>query len=125
VGEPNLEAVVTGAVKDAFFRDGRLVVLDHNAADSTLNGVIDQYLLRPVAYDESNRVTAYQVSLVCRVSLFLKGKDAPYLSQRVETNWRYDVQTSVSISEGSRADAIDAAAAKMAEEIVTLVLEAF
>ena len=47
------------------------------------------------------------------------------MRQRVETNWRYEVDPSVSIAESSRQEATAQASKKMAEQVVSLVIDAF
>lgn len=125
VGEPNLETTVTRAVKTAFIHDGRLRVSDAKISDATIIGVIEGYSIRPLTYDASNRVTGYQVTIVAVVDFLIKNRAKPYMRQRVETTWQYDVDPSVTVAETARLAAIEEASDKMAERIVSLVIEAF
>ena len=124
-GEPNLESTLTNAVKDAFLRDGRLSIKSEKSADAKISGVVDTYSLRSLSYDSQNRVTSYQATISAHIVVTLKSSGAVYMRQRVETNWRYEVDPSVAVAESSRQEATSQATKKMAEQIVSLVIDAF
>ncbi|MGK7345858.1 MAG: LPS assembly lipoprotein LptE [Candidatus Nitrospinota bacterium M3_3B_026] len=124
-GEPDLDTIITAVVKEEFIKDGRLKVDDSAAADSVLAGVILGYNLRPLAYDAENNVTEYMVTLAIRITHIDKSNGETITSQRMNTNWRYEVNPSITASESLRFDAIETAAQRAAESIVSLVIESF
>ena len=124
-GEPNLDTIVTRVVKEKFIEDGRLKVLDGAMADSVLRGVIESYSLKPLAYDESNNVTEYMVRMTIYIT-HTAGRSGKILKrQRLNTNWRYAVDPSITVAESQRLDAMEKAAVYSAESIISLVIESF
>lgn len=124
-GEPDIDTIITAVVKEEFIKDGRLKVDDSAAADSELVGVILGYGLRPLAYDAENNVTEYMVNLSLRVTHIGKPGGKVITSQTVNTNWRYEVDPSITAAESQRLDAVKTAAERAAESIVSLVIESF
>ena len=124
-GEPNLETTLTNALKDAFIRDGRISIKNQKTAEAIITGVVETYGLRPLSYDAQNRVTSYQATISARIVMTLKGSGSTYMRQRVETNWRYEVDPSLAVAESSRNLATEKASKKMAEQIVSLVIDSF
>jgi hypothetical protein len=123
-GEPNIDVIVTGAVNEEFVTDGRLKVQTANA-DARLTGKIVGYVLRPVTYDADNNVTGYQVNLTVSIVFTDARTDKPLTRQTVADSLRYDVTSSLSGSESARRAALTAAAKKIAEKIVSSVVEGF
>lgn len=122
--EPNLGIQLTQSLTNQLVQDGRLKVTGAGA-DAKLQGTIVSYALRPLSYDASNSVTAYQVSLAVEVVLTEQATDKRLLAQRVTDTSLYDVTGSVIGSEGARDAAVVVAAQRMAERIVSTVLEGF
>lgn len=122
--EPDLDTIVTSVVRNEFIRDGRLKVVDTPNADSVLRGVIQSYALRPLTYDENNNVSEYSADLVVTI-VHEDANGVKLQKQRVVTTWRYEVDPSITVAESLRLDAIDSAASKAAETIISLVIEAF
>ncbi len=125
-GEPNIDTIVTRAVKDEFIRDGRLKVKTGSSADSILEGEIKSYTLRPVAYDTNNNVTEYVITLGLLITHKSQGGYGKVLKrENVLTKWRYEVDPSITIAESLRVLAIEEAALRAAESIVPLIVESF
>ena len=124
-GEPNIDTMVTRAVKDQFIKDGRLKVKTGSEADSILEGEITSYALRPVAYDAENNVTEYVVELGLLITHKAKGSGKVLKHESVLTTWRYDVDPSITMAESLRVFAIEEAAVRASESIVSLVVESF
>jgi len=124
-GEPNIDTIVTRAVKDEFIKDGRLKVKTGSSADSVLEGEINSYSLRPVAYDSNNNVTEYVITLGLLIIHKSKGAGKILKRQNVLTKWRYEVDPSITIAESLRVSAIEEAAVRAAESIVPLIVESF
>jgi len=55
----NLQAPLTNAIRRKFIMDGRLRVVEHNRADLVLEGVILNYQLRGLTFDEADDVTQF------------------------------------------------------------------
>ncbi len=123
--EPDLETIITRIVREEFIRDGRLKVIDTDAADSRLEGVILSYNFRPLTYDANNNVTDYSIEMVFMISHTENVTDRKLLKQRVETKWQYKVDPSITVAEAQRLAAIEFAGSRASESILSLVLEAF
>lgn len=123
--EPNLETTLTNAVRSGFIRDGRLLIKSKETADMTIAGVVESYNLRSISYDSENKVTNYQVTIVTRIVATLRKSNKVYMQQKIETNWQYEVDDSMVAAESSRLEATQKTAAKMAEQVVSLIIDAF
>ncbi len=124
-GEPNLDTIVTGIIKKAFIVDGRLVVKNPENADSILTGVIQTYTLSPLAYDSNNNVTEYSVALKLLLTHTSTATGKVLVKQKLVTDWRYKVDPAILLAESSRLDATKEAAERVADTIVSLIIEAF
>lgn len=124
-GEPELDIIVTSAVRDAFTVDGRLVVDDSGRADSTLTGVIESYSLQPVAFKSNGVASEYNVTLGVAITHKSARPEKILIKQRVSVDWRYVAQGTIATSEGQRLLATKEAAKKAAEALLSLVIEAF
>lgn len=124
-GEPELDIIVTGAVRDAFTVDGRLAVDDSGKADSTLTGVIESYSLQPVAFKSNGVASEYNVSMGISVTHKSARPEKILIKQKVSVEWRYVAQGTITASEGQRLLATKEAAKQAAEALLSLVIEAF
>lgn len=124
-GEPNLDTIVTDIIRREFIKDGRLDVKNPSVADSVLKGVINSYLLSPLAYDASNNVTEYKVELTITLSHTSTRDKKVLMRQVVQNKWQFKVDPSITVAETSRMEATKEAAVKTAETVVTLVIESF
>jgi len=124
-GQPDLDTIVTTAVKNEFIRDGRLKVDDSPEADSELTGEIVGYGLQPVAFDSSNIATDYAVSLTLNVTHTETSTGKTLVKQSVAVNWRYVSSGVITSAESQRVLATEEAAKRAAESLVSLVIEAF
>ncbi len=124
-GEPDIDTTITNSVRNRFIQDGRLKVTGAGSSDSELTGVISSYGLRPLAYDTNNNVTEYMVTLTADVTFRSVRADRSLFKQKVVTNERYSVDSSITATESQRLAAIRYASDRLAESIVSLVIEAF
>ncbi|MBF0293524.1 MAG: hypothetical protein HQK86_15360 [Nitrospinae bacterium] len=124
-GEPELDTIVTAAVREEFSIDGRLVLDDSGNADSTLTGVIESYSLQPVAFRANGVASEYNVRLLISVIHKATRSDKVLLKQKVKVDWRYVAQGTITAAEGQRLLATKEAAQKVAEALLSLVIEAF
>lgn len=67
--EYDLEAPLTNAVTRKFLADGRLTVTDSENADLLLEGVVLDYRLRGLTYDENDEVTQFLCVVLAGVRL--------------------------------------------------------
>lgn len=124
--EPNLDTRMTQAVQDGFIKDGRLKVVSAGSrADSILEGAIEAYSLRPVAYDANNKVTEYVVSLTLAIKHTVSRSGKVLTKQTFTKDWRYQVEQSITLAENLRIAAIKEASTQAAESIITMVIESF
>jgi len=124
-GQPEVETVVTGRVKDKFIQDGRLSVVEGPAADSALHGVIEKYELKPLSYDSQNNVTQYLAEIVVSVTHSMADSGRVLARRKVDTKEVFKVDASVAGSESQRMAALNRAADAAAISILSLVVEAF
>lgn len=124
-GSPELDIIVTAAVRNEFTVDGRLAVDDSARADSTLTGVIESYSLQPVAFTSNGEASEYNVSLGIAVTHKTARPEKILLKQKVSVDWRYVTQETITASESQRLLATKEAAKKVAETLLSLVIEAF
>jgi len=61
--EPELDIQVTDAVRNAFMRDNTLAIRSEDVATSILDGSIESYLKSPYAFDASERIIEYKISI--------------------------------------------------------------
>ena len=84
--EPYVDLEVTKAVTDEFMVDGRLRVVDVEAAELVLRGRVSKYEVKAISYTASNYVQQYQVRLVVDVSLDdLRSKKTIWREAGIET----------------------------------------
>ncbi len=122
--EPNLDIRMTQALTQQFLLDGRLKVVEANP-DSILSGRVVSYVLRPLAYDGANNVIEYQVTMGVEVVFTATATGKVLLKQIITDTSQYSVTQSVAGSEGARDAAVKVAAQKMAERIISTVVEGF
>ncbi len=67
--EYDLQAPLTNALRRKFLVDGRLEVVPENQADLVLEGVILDYRLKGLTYDEEDEVTQFLVVITAGVRL--------------------------------------------------------
>ena len=67
--EPYVDSEVTRAVVNEFMTDGRLTVLERDAAELALNGTVVQYDVTALSYTADSYVQQYSVRLVVDASL--------------------------------------------------------
>lgn len=132
-GEPNIEFEITNRIRDGFIEDGRLKLVGEGSSNLILNGDIIKYSLKPIAFDSSDNVTEYwvEIGVLIRVedrrrpeqSEGVKG--SVILQQEHYTKWDYKVSQSLTEADANRIEAIRQAGRKLAQEIVSIVVEGF
>lgn len=69
-GEYDLQAPLTNAVRRKFLNDTRLEVVQRTDADLVLEGVILDYELRGVTYDEDDNVTQFLMVVIAGIRVW-------------------------------------------------------
>ncbi len=123
--EPGIEAVVTRAVIEKFERDGRLRVTSRENADAALNGTIEIYTLRPIAFDTNNNATAYRVKIRLRIRMEDKTGGSANRQTTMESQWDYTSNASITQTERAREAAIVKAAQYLGDSLVGYLFEGF
>lgn len=123
--EPGIERNVTAKVREAFIQDGRLKVTNKQQADIIFYGNINDYELRPVAFDNNDNVTEYWVIMNIAVKVKDIANDKFLVDQISRTKWDYKVSSEVLSSEMARVEAIDEASRDFAEKMVSIIVEGF
>jgi lipopolysaccharide assembly LptE-like protein len=67
--EPYVDVEVTKAVVDEFLADGRLAVVNIDAADLVLRGRVTKFELTPASYTADSHVQSYNVSIGVNLSI--------------------------------------------------------
>ena len=124
-GEPNIEFEITNRIREGFIEDGRLKMMGDRDSDLILNGEIIKYSLKPVAFDSKDNATEYWVEIGVMIKLEEREKDNVILQQEIYTKWDYKVSQSVTEADINRLEAIRQAGKKLAQEIVSIVVEGF
>lgn len=124
--EPVLENAVTAAVKEEFLGNGRLALVnDPDGADLVLKGTIIAYGLTPLSFDRLNSVVLeYRVQIRVQATLE-NGRDGKVIWEdpSMETEADYLVNPDTAANRVAQDRAISQAAHRLAENIVTRVLE--
>ncbi|MEE8484864.1 MAG: LptE family protein [Nitrospinota bacterium] len=123
--EPGIEAAVTRAVIEKFERDGRLRVTSRENADAALNGTIESYTLRPIAFDTNNNATEYRVKIRLRIRMEDKTGGSANRETTMEAQWDYTSNASITQTESAREAAIIKAAQYLGDSLVGYLLEGF
>ncbi len=123
--DPDLDNIITAAIRDAFIFDGRLKLETVGDADSTLEGTIVTQRLEPVSFDESGAVTLYNVTISAKLVYTDNKTGKKLLNQVLSGKWPYEVDSSITNSESLRLDAFKTVSEKMGETAVSFVIEAF
>lgn len=124
--EPAVENVLTRAVVEAFVTSGRLKVVRPEDADSILEGEIVGYQLSSLAYNTSQNVQAYRLT----VTLNLQFKDVKknvvlWRQEGVQEKADFQVQGQVSATISSEDAALRTAAVDIGRAIVNLTVDRF
>lgn len=125
--EPTIEAVLVREVKREFLTQGRLEVLENpDSADLVVNGVVTNYGVRPLSYDQASVVIEYRLGVTVEVTLTKKGRAAPiWKDQVMETTADYFVTGDTAATRVARDTAATEAARRLSEAIVGRVLEGY
>lgn len=123
--EPEIERVITAAVRELFIRDGRLKIVSSQATDSVLNGEIRNYYLKPISFDTQDRVKEYRVLIDVEIVFKDLVKEKVLLKQGLTADDTYTVSAAIAGRETTLRNTRKRAAEEFAERIRSLVFEGF
>lgn len=121
-GEPLVENEVTRAVVRQFQQDGALRIDTPDAADSLLEGAVTGYSLEPLRYDRDDSKTPNEYRLVLRAEIvfFRSGGEEVLLKRTLRGENTFELEGDLT---SAKAEALPAAAADLAHDIVEAVVE--
>lgn len=123
--QPELHRNLTDAVRQAFLNDGRVKIVQKKSSDLLVQGTLDYYDVRAVAFDSNDVATQYWVKIGVKIKAYDRVKDRPYLKDNLRTRWDYTVDANVASSEDARLRALDDAYRDISLRLVSLFLDPF
>ena len=115
-----IEQSITTSVTDAFVDDGRLSVVSEGEADAMLRGVIVKYEKGPLTFDRAQTVDEFKIELTVAVE-FEDLREGKVLWK--EDRFRAWKSYREGADEGGEDEALQAAVATLAEDIVSRTVE--
>jgi outer membrane lipopolysaccharide assembly protein LptE/RlpB len=123
--EPELEKDITSAVRQRFIRDGRLKVVDTAKATALIEGRLENYVLDPLAFDRSDRVTQYRVVIGVHVTVRDMVKGKVLLDQDFSAREEFEVTSAIGSREAAKVTSRQVASQELAGQLLNLILEGF
>jgi hypothetical protein len=115
--EPGIEVPFTQAFLNEFILDRRVNVVSRAQADSLLEGIITNFTMYSVSFDQSGRVVEYQTNIT--LDLTLKDRAGKVLWEEKnfsETEW-FRASSGILINEANKAAAVQKIARLVAERL--------
>ncbi len=123
--QPELHRNLTDAIRQAFLNDGRVKIVQKKSSDLLVQGTLNYYDIRAVAFDSNDVATQYWVKIGVNIKAYDRVKDRPYLKDNLKTRWDYTVDANVASSEDARLRALDNAYRDISLRLVSLFLDPF
>lgn len=122
-----VEQVLTRAIAEEMVQRQRFsVVGGAEGADAELSGAVVFFGVTPVTFDQSGRATEYEISLTAQIAFKRMGQDEPIWStDRYTFRETYPIEASNVDYVDLEDDAIERAAERFAETMVSDLLEGF
>jgi outer membrane lipopolysaccharide assembly protein LptE/RlpB len=122
-----VEQALTRAIAEEMVQRQRFSVLGGpEGADAELSGVVVFFGATPVTFDPSGRATEYEISLTAQIAFKRIGQDEPIWSNdRYTFRETYPIQATNENYVDLEDDAIERAAERFAETMVSDLLEGF
>lgn len=122
-----VEQALTRAIAEEMVQRQRFAVLGGpEGADAELSGAVVSYGATPVTFDQSGRATEYEISLTAQIAFKRIGQDQPIWSNdRYTFRETYPIEASNENYVDLEDDAIERAAERFAETMVSDLLEGF
>ena len=124
-GEPNLGFLMAQSVRNRFLNDGRLLVVNAENADISLDAVVREYRLDPIGFSRSDLVQRYRVLINTSIRLRDLRSGKQILNQNIATDSEFNLVNAVAGSAANRDATNKKAADFFAEELLSLILEGF
>jgi outer membrane lipopolysaccharide assembly protein LptE/RlpB len=127
--EPYVDVEVTKAVVDEFIADGRLRIVDVEAADLALRGIVVKYEVTALSFTTDSFVQQYRVRIVVNASLEdLRAKKTLWKEAGIEAVFISDYKVSIgdiTATKSLKESAIQKAGQDIAWTLRSRVLEGF
>jgi hypothetical protein len=127
--EPYVDLDVTKAVVDEFIADGRLRIVDVEAADLALRGVVVKYDVTALSFTADSFVQQYRVRIVVNATLEdLRAKKILWRENNIEAVFISDYKVSIgdiTVTKIAKETAIKKASQDIAWTLRSRVLEGF
>ena len=127
--EPYVDLEVTKAVVDEFIADGRLRIVDVEAADLVLRGVVVKYEVAALSFTSDSYVQQYKVRIVVNASLDdLRAKTTLWRESSIEAVFISDYKVTIgdiTVTKVAKDTAIKKASQDVAWTLRSRVLEGF
>jgi outer membrane lipopolysaccharide assembly protein LptE/RlpB len=122
-----VEQALTRAIAEELVQRQRFAVLGGpEGADAELSGAVISYGATPVTFDQSGRATEYEIALTAQIAFKRIGQDQPIWSNdRYTFRETYPIEATNESYVDLEDDAIERAAERFAETMVSDLLEGF
>ncbi len=126
-GRVGVEQILTRAVSDELVTRQRYqVVGDDAGAQARLSGEVIGFDVSPLTFDAEGRATDYQITITAKVELRHLGRDEPiWANDRYIFREVYPIEDEADLFFEQETGALEEAAEKFAESMVTDLLEGF
>ncbi|MFQ5716755.1 MAG: LPS assembly lipoprotein LptE, partial [Nitrospinales bacterium] len=123
--EPAIHRNLTDIVRQTFINDRRLKLVKTSNADLVLKGVLTEYQLRPIAFNQNDIATEYWVYLGIDIEVTDRANKKPFLKKVFRTRWNYKADQDVVDAEASRLEALNQAYLDVGRRLVSIVIDKF
>lgn len=122
-----IEQILTRAVNDELVTRQRYrIVTEDGQAQARLSGEVLTFDVAPLTFDADGRATDYQITITAKVELRHLGRDEPiWANDRYTFREVYPIQNEAELFFEQETEALEEAAEKFAESMVTDLLEGF
>lgn len=124
-GEPAIHRNLTDIVRQTFINDRRLNLVKTSSADLVMKGVLTEYQLRPIAFNQDDIATEYWVYLGINIEVTDRVNKKPFLKKAFRTRWNYKADQDVIDAEASRLEALHQAYLDVGRRLVSIVIDKF
>lgn len=126
-GRVGVEQILTRAVNDELVTRQRYrIVGDDSEAQARLSGEVLGFEVNPLTFDAEGRATDYQITITAKVELRHLGRDEPiWANDRYIFREVYPIENEADLFFEQETGALEEAAEKFAESMVTDLLEGF
>lgn len=124
--EPQIENLLSNDVSEVFARNGNIsLVQTQQQAEAVLEGVISSYSSKAISYDKNDDINEYRATMVIKVSL-RQVTDGRLLWQgTVSWSDEYLAADDKTVQEDLERDAIEEISLRLAEELLSRLLDDF